>query len=63
MNLNFRMKHKILYLVLSAVLAALVSSNSQEYTRIHIEFPNIFVAEYEKSASQDMIYPSIRLIK
>lgn len=51
MNLDFRMKHNILYLVLSAVLAAFVSSKSQEYTRIHIELPNKFVAEYEKNIS------------
>lgn len=52
MNPDFSMKHKILYLILSAVLAAFVNSKSQEYTRIHIELPDKFVAEYEKSVSQ-----------
>lgn len=52
MHHYFRMKHTILYLILSAVFAVFVSGNTQEYTRIHIELPNMFVAEYEKNISQ-----------
>lgn len=46
------MKFKILYLILSIILAALLSGDSQEDTYIHIEIPNKFIAEYEKSVSQ-----------
>lgn len=52
MNLDFYMKHKILYLILSAILATFFSGMSEEYTRIHIELPNQFVVEYENNISQ-----------
>lgn len=45
------MKLKILYLVLSIILAVLLSGDSQENTYIHIEIPNKFIAEYEKNVS------------
>jgi len=46
------MKLKILSLVLSIILAVLLSGDSQEDTYIHIEIPNKFIAEYEKNVSK-----------
>lgn len=51
MHHDFFMKYKILFFILSAVVAAFVSGKSQEYTHIHIELPNKFIAEYEKNTS------------
>lgn len=51
MHHEIRMKHKILFFILSAVVAAFVSTESQEYTRLHIELPNKLVVEYEKDIS------------
>lgn len=52
MNHEFRKKHKILFFALFIASAAFVSSDREEHTRIHIEFANMFVAEYEKNISQ-----------
>lgn len=46
---NFGMKLKILYLIISAIFAILLSGDNQEYTHIHIELANKFIVEYEKN--------------
>jgi len=52
MHHNFGIKLKIFYLVLSTIFVIFLSGDSQEYTHIHIEFPNKFIAEYEKNISK-----------
>lgn len=52
MHYYFGIKLKIVYLILSAIFLILFSGDSQEYTHIHIEFPNKFIAEYEKNVSK-----------
>lgn len=52
MHHYFTMKLKVVSLVLSAILLIFFSNNSQVYTHIHIEFPNKFIAEFEKNVSK-----------
>lgn len=52
MHYYFGMKLKIVYLILSAISIILLSGDSQTYTHVHIEFPNKFIAEYEKNVSK-----------
>jgi hypothetical protein len=46
------MKLKIVYLILLAIFAIFLSGDNHDYTHIHIEVPNKFIAEYEKDVSK-----------
>lgn len=49
MHNYFSLKFKMLSLILSIILATIFARDSHEYTHIHIEIPNKFIAEYQKN--------------
>lgn len=49
---NYSSIKKIVYLILLAISVLYISGDNHEYTRVHIEVPDKFIAEYEKDISK-----------
>lgn len=52
MHNYFSMKLKIVYLIIFTISAVSLGGDNHDYTRIHIEVPDKFIAEYEKDVSK-----------
>lgn len=52
MHNYFGMKLKTVYLIFLAISAVYFGGYNHDYTRIHIEVPDKFIAEYEKDISK-----------